>query len=823
VNNTDSSPRAVSPGQSNTPEPELGPALRAVAGAIARLSRLYLISLAGWLRRAGSIGWDAIERAIGVVAALSALIVGALAARRRLPPRPVRSRRYSPPIRQSRLRPLLRGMFWAGTASLLGLVAFLGYCAYTLPLSGGLAAQLPPAAIVFADDADKAFAARGVFKGERIAADRLPGDLVNAVVAIEDRRFFEHPGIDLWGIARAAVRDLVSGAARQGASTITQQLARLSYLSSERTLRRKVQEAMLAIWLEARLSKREILARYLNTAYFGAGAYGADAAAKRYFGKDVQSLDLPEAAMLAGLIRAPSALAPTTNPEAARQREDTVLHAMVEAGLIDAHQAAAARDHPVALAVPPETEPGSNYFIDAAETEVKQLLGGPLSDLSVRTTLDPALQSAAERVVGHWLATDGKKRHVGQAALVALAPDGAVLAMVGGRDYNDSQFNRATQAHRQPGSLFKIFVYLAAFNAGFTPDSMLVDQPVEIGDWEPKNYSGRFQGPVSLRTAFAQSINSISVQLVDQIGVQRVIDMAKSLGVKSELPAVPSLALGTADVTLIEMTAAMDAIAVNSKSVTPYTVQSMRAHGKTPLYTHGEVQTETPAWNRLAMMNILQAVVTEGTGKAARLDRPVAGKTGTAQDYRDAWFVGFTTDFVVGVWTGNDDDSPMQQVVGGDLPAKIWHDFVQQAEKIKSRPGPAPAAMSAGTSAAPAAEPQQPGLPAAPVSAGAAVEGVPLVIDTATLMFKGQLVHLLGVQGEGGQFARDMARYIGGRPVSCKSATGAATQYRCRVGDSDLAEAVLYNGGGRATADASPPLRSAEEKARLAERGVWEQ
>lgn len=655
---------------------------------------------------------------------------------------------------------------------------------------------------------------RGEFRGEPVAADRLPANLVHAVLAIEDRRYYEHPGIDLWGMARAALRDLQTGEEREGGSAITQQLVRQTYLSPERSIRRKVQEVMLAIWLETRLSKRQILARYLNTAYFGAGAYGVSAAARRYFGKDAQSLDLPESAMLAGLIRSPSALSPIRDPEAARNRAETVLQAMVEAGFIDQSEAANARAHPAHLVVPPEAEPGSNYFVDATEAEVSRLLGSPLTDLTVRSTLDPALQSAAERVVAHWLATDGRAKHVWQAALLALAPDGAVLAMVGGRDYAESQFDRVTQARRQPGSLFKIFVYLAAFNAGYTPESTMTDQPVEIGDWKPTNYGGRFRGPVSLRTAFAQSINSISVQLTQQIGIERVIDMARSLGVRSDLPPVPSLVLGTAEVSLSEMTAAMAAIAANTKLIEPYTVQAIRTNGKTPLYSHPELMLQTPGWNRPAMLDLLRAVVAEGTGTAARLDRPVAGKTGTSQDYRDAWFVGFTSDFVVGVWVGNDDDTPMKQVVGGDVPAKIWHDFVVAAEKIKADT----TARAAGIGSVAAGEV----TPAAMGNATTVIEGVPVVVDTATLSFGDRLVHLAGVSGENGQPARDMARYIGGREVTCRLSDAAASKYRCRVGEYDLAEAVLLNGGGHSAPGASTELKRAEEQARLAGRGVWE-
>ena len=832
MNNTDSPPREESSEASDTPEPELGPALRVVADAVARLLRRYLIALAGWLQQAGSIGWHVIERTIGAAAALFPVITGAVAARRRLPPRPVRSRRYSPPVRRSRLRPLVRGMFWTGTASLLGLVVFLGYCAYTLPLSGGLAARLPPAAIVFADDASKPFAARGVFKGERIAADRLPGELVNAVVAIEDRRFFEHPGIDLWGIGRAAVRDLLSGTAREGASTITQQLVRLTWLTPQRTLRRKVQEAMLAVWLEARLSKQQILARYLDTAYFGAGAYGVDAAAKRYFGVGAPALDLPQSAMLAGLLRAPTQLAPSSDLPAAQHRAEIVLQTMVDAGFIDQAKAEAARSHPAQIAMAPEPEPGRNYFADATERDVRGLIGGPLADLTVRTTLDPALQNLAERTVAHWLDGEGKAKNVGQAALVALAPDGAVLAMVGGRDYQTSQFNRVTEAHRQPGSLFKIFVYLAAFGAGYTPDSVIDDHPIDIAGWQPQDYEKRYRGPVTLRTAFADSINTVSAQLVQNIGVERVIAMARSLGVKSDLPAVPSLALGTADVTLMEMTAAVDAIAINSKSVVPYTIQSIRARAPAPLYSHPDVAADPPSWNRTAMVNLMRAVVDEGTGRAAALGRPVAGKTGTAQDYRNAWFVGFTTDYVVGVWCGNDDNSPTKGVVGGDLPAKIWHDFVAQAEQRSIRPVTPSAPTTVGRPDAATAPTMAKGtpVPAPPDDSGPGtappLQGVPRVLNTATLLIDGHAVHLLGVQGEGGALAQNMASYIAGRPVACSPAADSGTttpRYRCRIGEYDLGEAVLYNGGGHAAADAPAELKGAEDKARLAGRGLWAQ
>jgi penicillin-binding protein 1A len=644
-------------------------------------------------------------------------------------------------------RAILVGLKRAGTAAALLALAFVGYCAFTLPVSGGRNSDEPGPAIVFTAAGGQVFASRGIAKGDRIGIDALPADLVHAVIAIEDRRFYSHHGIDLHGVARAAWHDLTGGGGLEGASTITQQLVRMSYLSPERSLRRKVQEVIIALWLETRLGKDQILARYLNTAYFGAGAYGIDAAAQRYFGKKAGSLNLAESAMLAGLIRSPTQLAPTRNPEAARRRADPVLRAMVAAGYLDEARAAAARAHYAKLAVPPETEPGQNYFVDSAENELKRLVGAPPMDLAAETTLDPRLQEVAERVVEKWLGREGMRRHVGQAALVALAPDGAVLALVGGRDYVQSQFNRAVQAHRQPGSLFKIFVYLAAFNAGYTPDSIVTDQPVTIGDWEPKNFEGDYQGPVTLRTAFAQSINTVSVQLTEAVGVDRVIKMAKSLGVHTELPAVPSLALGSAEVTLLDMTAAMDAIAVDGKAIEPYTIRSIRSGSRAQLYARPDTVIEKPDWNRAALVQLLEGVVTNGTGRAARLGRRAAGKTGTTQDYRDAWFIGFTSDIIVGVWVGNDDNSPMDRIVGGDLPAKIWHDYVEEAERIVATPIAAASPAKA-----------QSTLPAAPTpkEPPALLRGVPTVADTATLVFPEGVAHLQGILGEKGEFAHEL-------------------------------------------------------------------
>jgi penicillin-binding protein 1A len=746
------------------------------------------------------------------------------------------SPKRAPKITPQQLRYLLIGLAAAGGMLVLGVIVFIGYCAYTLPLSQNPMAEQGPGAAVYATSAGEPFAARGTYRGDKLSPDHLPPNLVKAVIAIEDRRFYQHGGIDLRGVMRAGWRDLLGRRAAEGGSTITQQLARLTYLSPQRSVRRKVQEIMLALWLESRLGKKEILTRYLNNVYFGAGAYGAEAAAQRYFGKKAEDLDLGEAAMLAGLIRAPSQLAPSRNMEAAKKRAGEVIEAMLETGAIDKKQAEEAQAHTPKLAVPPETEPNDNYFVDTAEVEVKRIVGTAPVDLSVTTTLVPELQDAAEDAIRRWLDGESARRQVGQAALVAMAPDGAILAMVGGRDYAESQFNRVTQAHRQPGSLFKIFVYLTALANGYRPDTPVIDQPVQIGDWEPKNYDGRYRGRVSLETAFAQSLNSVAAQLIQAIGPERVVAMAKALGVQSELPSVPSIALGSAEVTLLEMVRAMDSIATDSKPIEPYTIRSIRSKGSAPVYIRPDAVSERPAWQAAwpDMMRLLEAVVVQGTGRAARLpDRRSGGKTGTTDDYRDAWFVGFTTDLVVGVWVGNDDHSPMDQVAGGDIPAKIWHDFVVEAERILTKQPPtAPGALTGASMPPPAsptpsatASPPPPAQmqPAAAMTQAAPkpLRGPPLVVDTGTLVVQGSVIHLSGIEGETGEPAKELVRYMRGRPVSCEPAEEGSAQYRCKLGDYDLAEAVVLNGAARAAADAPERLREAEEKARAAGRGIW--
>jgi penicillin-binding protein 1A len=693
-------------------------------------------------------------------------------------------------------------------------LAYLTYCIATIPSDGGLVIEPTPSALVVEADGGQVFATRGVFKGDKLLAEDVPPNLSRAIIAIEDRHFYDHTGIYLPSLVRAAYRNFLSGSTREGGSTITQQLARMTYLSQERTIMRKIQEAVLTYWMEQQLPKQEILARYLNTAYFGAGVYGVDAAARRYFGKTAKELSLSESAMLAGLVRAPSALAPTRNLEGARQRAGLVLDAMVETGAISREQADVARQQPATLRVPPDNPPGTNYFVDLLQGDVKRLVGSVSEDLTLRSTLDLNLQSIAEGVIARRLRAEGHAKKVSQAALVAMAPDGAILAMVGGRDYNESQFNRVTQAKRQPGSLFKLFVYLAAFQKGLTPQMTRVDRPVQIGNWEPENYGGGFRGQVNLRTAFAHSINSVAVQLADAVGIQSVIDTARKLGVQSELPAVPSLALGSGEVTLLEMTRAFATIAANAESLEPYAVRAIRK-GDQALYTRpkSDLQPASNQGARAAIRDLLTSVVREGTGRAARINGPAAGKTGTSQSYRDAWFIGFTSDLVVGVWVGNDDNSPTRNVTGGDIPARIWNEFVTQSAIARTKvtriqPQLVSLPASEGT-----------GKPGTNASASV-LRGVPVVQNTGTLELQGRVIRLFGIEGTRGRAARDFRRYLGRREVSCEP-VGNDNEYRCRVDEQDLSRVVLFNGGGRATANATPELRALDQQARSSRLGIW--
>lgn len=527
----------------------------------------------------------------------------------------------------------------------------------------------------------------GDLYGEHQPLKSLPPQLPQALIATEDRRFYSHFGIDPIGLARAAYANLRAGRTVQGGSTLTQQLAKNVFLTPNRTLKRKVQELMLAFRLEHRFSKDQILEMYFNRVYFGAGAYGVEAAAQRFFDKPAARLSLGESAMLVGLLKAPSKLAPTGNIKSAQSRAAQVLRNMADAGYITPETAEAAIAKPTQLARSRLPLPNARYFADWAVEEVYQLVGRDHNDLTVYTTLDSRLQAGAERSVDTVLDREGEKQDVRQGALVALAPDGAVRAMVGGRDYIDSSFNRATQARRQPGSAFKPIVFLTALEQGIRPDDQFVDGPIEISGWKPRNYDGQYHGAMTLREAAARSINTIAVQVDEKVGRDKVIETARRLGITSDLKPHPSLALGSFEVGVLELTAAYAAFVNGGYAVQPYGVIEIRDAQNNVLFRRkdGGAYAHMIGGEALGDLNdLLRGVVETGTGRAARIGRPAAGKTGTTSDYRDAWFVGYTPDLITSVWVGNDDNSPTKKVSGSGLPAQIWKGFMTDA--LKGRP-----------------------------------------------------------------------------------------------------------------------------------------
>jgi penicillin-binding protein 1A len=534
--------------------------------------------------------------------------------------------------------------------------------------------------LLLLDARGQPFARRGDCVAALATLAELPRHLIDALVAMEDRRFYRHLGIDPLGIARAARRNYAAGGTREGGSTITQQLAKMSYLSSSRTVERKVEEALLATWLEMRLSKDQILERYLNSAYFGEGCFGVRAAAKHFFGKPVGEVTVPEAALMIALLRAPTQL--LNRLDDAKQRARLVMQAMVRDGTLE--EARLAEMPPLELHPARDQETGSFYADWLAETLEPQL-GDRHSrqPLVVHTTFEPALQSSAETALGSVLEKQGKRANASQGAIVAMRTDGRVVALVGGVDFAASQFNRAVQARRQPGSSFKTFVYLAALQAGVDPDTMIADEPLNIGGWEPKNIGGNYRGYVTLSSAFASSINTVAVRLSEAVGRDRVIATARNLGVGSALVPNPSIALGTSEVTLMEMTSAYAAIAAGAYPVKPWGAAGFDAQPA----NGGKPPAEAGAW-KLAkaeeMRELLSAVIQRGSGRGAGVSAATYGKTGTSQDYRDAWFIGFAGNLVVGVWVGNDDFTPMRGVTGGSLPAQIWRKFMREA--IKSDP-----------------------------------------------------------------------------------------------------------------------------------------
>jgi penicillin-binding protein 1A len=565
--------------------------------------------------------------------------------------------------------------------------------------------------ITVLDDQGRLIARRGLTQGARVDVSKLPTFVPNAFIAIEDRRFRSHFGLDPVGLGRAALENMIAGHVRQGGSTLTQQLAKNLFLDPNRTFERKIQEAMLALYLESRYTKDQILTLYLNRVYFGAGVYGIDAASQRFFGKPADKLTLPEAAMLAGSVKAPARFNPLADADASMARAGVVLRAMEDANFIDDKTRAEAQATRPRIVRGAGT-PGSGYFVDWIISRLSGYATDAGDSLIVETTFDLDAQAQAERAVATGLAEQGEALHAGEAALVAMTPDGAVRAMVGGRSYEQSTYNRATDAMRQPGSAFKPFVYLAAFEHGHAPDDVMNDGPIDIHGWKPSDYEGHFEGNISLTRAFAKSSNVIAAQLTNEVGAAVVAKTAHRLGVASPLEAVSSLALGTSTVTPLELTAAYVPFANGGASAPPYGIIRIRTRSGKVLFTHraDDPESVVAPINLGQMTQLMVETVTTGTGKAARLEeRPTAGKTGTTQDYHDAWFVGFTSDLICGVWIGNDDNSPMIKATGGGLPARIFHNFMETAEAglpVKPLAGSADvvvAAPSTDTAAAPSA------------------------------------------------------------------------------------------------------------------------
>ncbi|MEO6580412.1 MAG: transglycosylase domain-containing protein [Sphingomicrobium sp.] len=544
------------------------------------------------------------------------------------------------------------------------------------PLGRALEPLADPAMLLVSQEGIP-IARRGAIKDKPVEASRLDPLTPAAFIAIEDRRFRRHWGIDPRAIGRAMIANASAGGVRQGGSTITQQLAKTSFLSSDRSYKRKAQEVIIAFWLEAWLTKDEILSRYLSSVYFGDGVYGLRAAARHYFNRQPENLSLAQSAMLAGLVQAPSRLAPTRNLMGAQKRSRLVLQEMA-----DTHIISPARAHATVSAVPVRQSakvPTGTYFADWVAPSAQKAFEADYGEVRVKTTLDADLQRLAVRAIANARIGDA------QAALVAMRPDGQVVAMVGGRSYKASPFNRATQARRQPGSAFKLFVYLAAMRAGYSPDDMIEDRPITVGGWTPANSDGVYRGTITLREAFARSSNAAAVRLSERVGRGNVLRAARELGISSPLPDSPSVALGTAGVSLLELTSAYAAVASGHYPVRAQGLpQAGIDNGIGSFFsTRGGSLSRDRDW--APMLDMLWSAANEGTGRRAALSIPTFGKTGTTQNNRDALFIGFAGDLVVGVWIGRDDDKSLGKMTGGTAPAQLWRSFMASAVAIDGR------------------------------------------------------------------------------------------------------------------------------------------
>jgi penicillin-binding protein 1A len=590
------------------------------------------------------------------------------------PPASPDTQEPAPRPRRRRLRLAFYSIFFLLLATVLWLIV-------TAPLSRALEPLENPA-LLFLSQEGQPIARRGAIKEAPVEVARLDPLTTAAFVAIEDRRFYRHWGIDPRGIGRAMVANMQAGGVRQGGSTITQQLAKTSFLSSDRSIRRKAQEVIIAFWLEAWLTKDDILSRYLSSVYFGDGVYGLRAAARHYFDRSPERLTLAQSAMLAGMVQAPSRLAPTRNLKLAQERGRLVLRAMADTGVITNARARSVK--PARPVRQRSTIPTGTYFADWVAPAAQKAFDADFGEVPVHTTLDADLQRLAVRAISRASVGDA------QAALVAMRPDGRVVAMIGGRSYKESPFNRSTQALRQPGSAFKLFVYLAALRAGWTPDSIIDDSPITIDGWTPANNDGVHRGRITLREAFARSSNAATVRLSESVGRANVLRAARELGISSRLPNSPSVALGTAGVSLVELTAAYAAIASGRYPVEPRGLaltQEEEEAGPLAAFFQGGGMLD-PARDQAPMLELLWEAANRGTGSRAALAVPTFGKTGTSQDNRDAVFVGFAGNLVVGVWVGRDDNKSLGKISGGTAPARIWRSFMASALAIDGRRGP---------------------------------------------------------------------------------------------------------------------------------------
>jgi len=522
----------------------------------------------------------------------------------------------------------------------------------------------------------------GDIKGETVSVKDLPPHVSQAILATEDRRFYHHFGLDPIGIIRAFGVNIASGGFVQGGSTVTQQLAKNLFLSRERTLKRKIQEAMLAVWLETKLTKDEILSAYLNRVYLGAGAYGIDAAAKVYYNKTASELTIRESATIAGLLKAPSRYSPSANPSLSAQRTRVVLNAMHEAGYLDDAEFKRLDKLPPSPPRKPSSGDTIRYFTDYIVGQVEAVIGTPEEDIVVETTLDRDVQARAESAVNKAILTYGQQYKVEQGAAMVMSLDGAVVAMVGGRDYDLSEYNRVTHSLRSPGSSFKPIVYLSALEHGWNPESLIVDEPITEGRYRPQNYGGKYYGEISLTQALTQSLNTVAVNLIKNVGPQEVIGLARRLGITAELEPNLSLALGSNGIPMMEMVTAYATLGRGGVAVEPFAIANIKNTAGTILYEQPKEKTARQVVHRglvYQLTGMMRSVVQFGTGQAAQGPYVAAGKTGTSQDFRDAWFIGFTNQYAGAVWVGNDDNSPMKRVTGGMIPASTWREIMTAA------------------------------------------------------------------------------------------------------------------------------------------------